>query len=189
MSLRTNLHALTSDHLTDTPLGMATAPPLILQLEAAIKPDKGGGKANGNSKGDLINLTALSLWEEIAADIGIHTMEAGLPTSQSRIEMLKGWAAVEDDPDWGDFLMHVTTDWVDRIEALLSPLKPYHPARPCPACGIEFHGEDRTPPLNVHYLGPDGQPMHPHQWRMDCANCGATWSGDTLGAVAKAMSA
>lgn len=189
MTLRSNIHALTSDHLTDTPLGLATAPPLIRQLEAAIKPNKATSGGGASGKGDIINMTALALWEEVAADIGIHTMEAGLPTSQDRIEMLKGWSALEDHPDWGDFLMHVTLDWCDRIAALLSPLKPYHPSGPCPSCGIEFHGEERTPPLNVHYLGTDGHQLHPHEWRMDCANCGATWSGDTLGAVAKAMSA
>lgn len=189
MSLRTNIHALCFSHLTDTPLGLASAPPLIRQLEAAIKPDKGGGKSSGNGKGDLINMTALKLWEEIAADIGIHTMEAGLPTHQDRILMLKGWTAMEDDAEYGDFMEHLTLDWCDMITALLSPLKPYHPAHPCPSCGLRFHGEDNAPPLNVHYLGPDGHPMHPHDWRMECANCGSEWSGDTLGAVAKAMSA
>lgn len=189
MTLRTTIHALTADHLTDTPLGLATSPPLLRQLEAAIRPNSGGGKTGKGGTGSIIDMTALALWEEINADIGIHTIEAGLPTHPDRIEILKGWTSLEGDPDWGDFLHHVCTDWCDRITALLSPLKPFHPSSPCPACGARFHGEDRTPPLNVHHIGPDGHQLHPEQWRMDCAACGATWSGDTLGMVAQAMSA
>lgn len=189
MTLRSNIHALTTDHLTDTPLGLATAPPLIRQLEAAIRPSGRGAAAGGSGRGEVINLTALALWEEIASDIGIHTMEAGLPTSTNRLDMLKGWATLEGDPDWSDFLQHVTLDWCDRIQALLSPLKPYHPAHPCPSCGLRFHGDDNAPPLNVHYLGEDGQAMHPHQWRMECSACGAEWEGKVMGEIAKAMSA
>lgn len=189
MTLRSNVHALTTDHLTDTPLGLATAPPLIRQLESAIKPNKGGGGSGSGKRADIIDMTALALWEEIAADIGIHTMETGLPTSQDRIEMLKGWVALEDDPDWSDFLTHATLDWCDRITALLSPIRPYHPSEPCPSCGLRFHGEDNAPPLSVHYLGADGKITHPHQWRMECESCGAEWSGDILGKIARAMSA
>ena len=189
MSLSTHIHTLTAPHLTSTPLGIEREPALIVQLEAAIKPDKGGGKSNSNGKGDLINFSALALWEEITADVGIHTMEAGLHTYPDRLAMLRGWTVLEGDSEWGDFLEHVCLDWIDRIRALLSPIKPYHPATPCPACGVQHHGEDRTPPLNVHHIGTDGRQLHPHEWTMDCAACGAQWQGDTLGLVARAMSA
>lgn len=189
MTLRSSIHALCNSHLTDTPLGLASAPPLIRQLEAAIKPSGRGAAAGGSGRGEVINLTALALWEEIAADIPIHTMEAGLTPSPDRIETLKQWADLEHSSKWGVFMEHLTLDWCDRIAALLSPLKPYHPAHPCPACELRFHGADNAPPLSVHYLGPDGKQLHPDQWRMDCDACGAQWSGDTLGMVAKAMSA
>lgn len=188
-SLRTSIHALTSDHLTTTPLGTATAKPLMVQLEQAIKPDKGGGQANGNGKGDLINLTAMALWEEIASDIAIHTIEAGLTPKPDRIESLRQWATMEDDMEWGDFLARVALDWCDRIAAMLSPIKPFHPAQPCPACGQMFAGDDRAPSLSVHHLGPDGKQLHPEAWVMDCLACDSSWSGDTLGAMAWAMSA
>jgi hypothetical protein len=187
MTLRTNIHALTRDHLTTTPLGPAAAPPLIRQLEAAIRPNKGGGGSGGSKPGDVIDMTALALWEEIAADIGIHTQEAGLTPRQNRIEALQQWEMMDSDDDWAEFLTHVTQDWIDRIQALLSPVRPYKPSQPCPSCGLRFHGEDNQPPLNVHYLGQDGKITHPHQWRMECNACGSEWEGKTLGQIAHAM--
>jgi len=189
MTLRANVHALTRDHLTNTPFGPAKAAPLIRQLEAAIKPNKSTSGGGASGRGEVINLSALALWEEIAADIGIHTIEAGLTPKPDRIESLRQWEMLDGDPDWADFLEHVTLDWCDRIAALLSPLKPWHPAQPCPACGMRFYGEESAPTLSVHYLGSDGQIAHPETWRMDCGGCGAEWEGDSLGAVSKAMSA
>lgn len=189
MSLRSTVHQLTADHLTHTPLGYATAPPLLSQLEAAIKPSGRGAAAGGSGRGEVINLTALALWEEIAADISIHTQEAGLTPKPDRIETLKLWTIMDSDDDWNEFLTHVTQDWCDRITALLSPMKPYHPSQPCPSCGLKFYGDENTPPLSVHYLSPDGEQLHPEQWKMECAACEAEWEGDTLGHVARAMSA
>lgn len=188
MSLRTNVHGLTRDHLTTTPLGPAMVPPLLTQLEQAIKPQPSGtGAAKG--AGGVLNLTALSLWEEIAADISIHTIEAGLTPKANRHDSLRQWEAMEGDSEWGDFMEHLTLDWIDRIQALLSPVKPYHPSHPCPACGELFTGEDRSAVLSVHHIGEDGNQLHPEQWRMECASCGAEWSGKTLDMVAQAMSA
>lgn len=188
MTLRSNIHVLCRDHLTTTPFGTVMAVALLTQLEQAIKPQPSGtGAAKGG--GSVLNLTALALWEEIAADIGIHTRESGLTPNPDRREALIQWEAMEDDSAWGDFMEHATLDWIERIEALLSPIKPYHPSHPCPACGVEFHGEDRTPPLNVHHIGPDGKQLNPEAWIMECVACDAQWSGKNLDMIAQAMSA
>lgn len=184
MSLRDNVHRLARQHMTTTPKGYTKAEPLLDQLDAAIRPDKGGGKSGGSGRGDIINMSALKLWERICGDIDVHSREHGLTVYRDRKQTILQWENLDD----GDqFFEHATLDWCDAIDAMLSPIKPWHPDGRCPACHQRYYLDDedtRKPVFSVHYLGPDGHPLHPDQWRVECGGCSAEWTGTRVKQVA-----
>lgn len=170
--------------MTTTPLGYAKAAPLMDQLDAAIKPNQGGDNSGGGGGGDIINMSAMKLWERVAADIDIHSAENGMTTYWDRKATLQQWETWDDDDQ---FFEHMTLDWCDSIETLVSPIKPWHPDGRCPACGQRYYVDDertRKPVFSVHYLGANGHPMHPDEWRVECGGCAAEWAGTRVQHIA-----
>lgn len=187
MSLAGNVGKLTDYHPMLLEIGdrdvFVKCAPLLDQLQAAIYPNKRGG-AGGSGGGDPLNLTAFKLWEEVHGDIVIHTQDMGLPLLEDDKAALRQWATI-DDAD--QFFEHVTLDWCDKISDLVSPIKPWHPQTPCPACQQRFYLSDddiRKPVLSVHYLSRSGSMLHPEQWSADCGRCGAQWVGKEVQAIA-----
>lgn len=185
LTLSDNIFRLTRGHLTAAQGGVYRVPSLLDQLEAAFKPNNGGG-AGGSAKAGLpINTTAVALWQDIEREATNYQHDLHGTSSRNVRAVIRSWVALT--PSWEAHLTEATQKWCERIETLINPIKPYHPNQPCPACGQRFHGPERSTTLSLHWMDTDGNTLHPEEWAMDCAACGAQWSGKTLGAVAWAM--
>ncbi|MEZ2373109.1 hypothetical protein [Arthrobacter sp. RCC_34] len=187
-SLASNIHQLIRPHVIEDGLGGYTPnEPLLVQLQDALKPNNGGGATSAGGAKLPVNATALALQQDIAREAtqANVTMTGYLINNTDQI--LHAWDTADLTLEWSTYLATLTTTWVNKIQKLISPAKPYHPSRPCPACGQRFYGEERNPCLSVHWIGTDGQVTHPEDWTMECESCGAEWTGDSLGAIATAM--
>lgn len=186
MTLADNIHRLTRGHLSGVTDGVHRVPSLLDQLEAAFTPDLRGGASSSSARAKIpINATAVSLWQDIEREAVEHQTELIGTSSRNVRAVIRSWVSV--NPEWETFLTEATGRWCEQIEKLISPVKPYHPSQPCPSCGQRFHGPERTATLSLYWLDADGNQLHPEEWAMDCAGCGAQWEGKTLGAVAWAM--
>ena len=89
------------------------------------------------------------------------------------------WAVMPDD--WDQYLTDVSSEWIDAITGLLHPAKPRRRLhRPCPACGVKYHGPDREPALTMNRWDQHEDMLPPGQWDASCLACGAEWHGDDV---------
>ena len=190
MGLADNIHRLTRGHLTGATAEIQRVPSLLDQLEAAVKPDVRGGASSSSAVAKIpINATAMALWQDITREATECQTELIGESSRNVRAVIRSWIPGAIPAAWETHLAEVTAKWCERIENLINPIKPYHPSRPCPACGQRFHGPDRTATLSLHWMDLEGNIMHPERWAMDCAACGAQWAGRTLDNIAWAMAA
>ena len=189
MTLADNVHQLTTEHMTMSDGRPVKVPALLDRLKEAVSPNSDGGKSSGAPL--PINAGALDLECEIRREALAHHREMqGAEYHGRLIDLLKGWALIVPETEWGQFLEHVTQDWCDRIAAFLAPVKP--PRRislPCPSCGQKFAGEERAPAVRIHCWGADENMLPPGEWSAECAACGAGWNGDGIGWLARAIAA
>lgn len=187
MTLADNCWRLTNEHKTMGPKGPITVPALLDQLSEAVHPNNGGGVTGGAGARLPVNATALALLQDVEREARESQAEL-IPTFRGDLKaIIRSWAVEPINGEWQEYLTNTTREWVKKIDRLLSPIKPYHPSKPCPACGQRFHGEDNTPTLALTWISQDGDVMHPEEWAMECEACGAEWTGSVLGAVAWAM--
>lgn len=187
MTISDNVHRLTRPHLTSANGKPATVPSLLDQLAAAIHPSAAGGASGGSPLRIPIDTGAMSLWQDIEREARAHHVELTGSPGGPLMPLLQSWPDYPMAADWTEYLEHATLDWIDRITALLQPAKPYRPSQACPSCDQRFHGDDNTPTLAVYWRDEDGNTKHPHDWRMECGHCGATWQGKELGHIAHAI--
>lgn len=186
--LNSNIHQLLNEHIVQDGIGGYTPnDPLIEQLAKAVTPDMGGGQSSSGGAKIPVNATAVALQQDIQREAREDYAAMYFKTPPSLEAILTDWANADLAPEWSAYLERRTGEWCTKINKLLSPLKPYHPSRPCPSCGDRYHGPDRNPTLSVHWLNQAGDTAHPQEWTMDCGACKATWDGDNLGAIALAM--
>jgi hypothetical protein len=149
----------------------------------------GGGASGAPSP---INVSALDLLGEIEAAAKSDYYEmTGVRWTKS-VERLLSWIAGLDlTPEWDSYLSHVTLDWVDKINALLWPVKPRRKlvGKVCPSCGWATYGEERKTCLSLGCWDDEGGVLPPGQWDIECASCEAGWAGDQIAWLITALDA
>lgn len=184
MSLADSIHQLCREHLKTGPDGKAHKVPALLEdLRNAVMPGNsmsGGGASGAPSP---INVSALDLLGEIetAAKTDYYEM-AGVHWTKG-VERLLPWIAGLDlTPEWNNYLSHVTQDWVDKINALLWPVKPRRKlvGKVCPSCGWATYGEERKTCLSLGCWDNEGNMRKIGEWDIECGSCEAGWTGEQM---------
>lgn len=192
MSLRTNVHQLCSEHLTTGPDGKPVKVPALLdQLSNAVTAETRAGSSGSGGRSLPIGEGALSLLQDIEREARDHQYEMVAHESKCSLRTLLGmWAnGAVTTPEWEVFLEHATLDWSDRITAIVNPSKPPRKLhRPCPACGVQYGGDERKPGLHLHCWDSAGELAPPGDWTAECIHCGAGWDGSELGWLSRAVS-
>ena len=178
-SLAQNVHQLIRVHLTHDPTGRVTQQhALIDQLNAATTTTgNDGGRSNETRL--LINVAAIDLQLEIR-NTTRETEQARTGTPGNTRSILYSWT-LEERPDWVQHLTELTSNFCTRITNTINP-----PPRkrqlhmPCPACGLKYAGEDRTPALHADVYKPDGTMKSPNEYHVECTQCGAEWAGEQI---------
>lgn len=183
MSLRSNIHTLTSAHLTTGSDGVTTArPALLVELQHAVKPGNDGTGGGSASKPLPINADAVDLIQSIKHDAHVdHYEMRGFRFRGTISELLNSYLIpvyADLSAEWEAYLEHVTLGWIDAVDALVRPRKPRRKLSvPCPSCGDQFHGEERAVCLTANCWG-DGEEWLPQErWDVRCEGCGAEWKG------------
>lgn len=183
MSLRENVHRLTSDYLTTGHDGKpATRPALLVELQGAVKPGNDGTGSASASRPLPINADAVDLIQRIKHDAHVdHYEMRGFRFRGTISELLNSYLIpvyADLTDEWNDYLSHVTLDWVDAIDALVRPRKPRRKLTvPCPHCGEMFYGEERAVCVTANVWG-EGEEMLPTaRWDVRCGGCESEWVG------------
>ncbi len=177
---------LTRDHPRCVGELSGTEPPLLRLLEVAIKADTSGASGgSGRSVASApLDVTALSLWEEIAAVVGSHWPGRRLPQhkNQHMIDRLTWWtntvAAGPNEPH----LLGYCTYWRTSIRELLEPAQRI-PLRgvPCMSCKETWvvdttEGETTYVPALMASISE----RHLHGVQVYCLACEEAYSGLAL---------
>jgi hypothetical protein len=172
------------------PFGPISVPALLDQLEALDR-SASGGRSGGMSL--PINVEAIDLMRCMEAEAREYMADLAPAFRGSLKEIILFWATEDISGEDMVFYEHVTLDWCDQIEALLMPKKPRRKLpRACPACNVLLYGEegeDRTYALSGWFWDDDENMVHPSQWDVSCAVCGAQWKGDELAWLRSAFEA
>lgn len=191
MSLTDHVHQLCREHLKTGPDGKAHKVPALLdELRTAVTP--GNSMSGGGASGPPIpiNAEAVDLLAEIEAGIkgDYYEMTGTHWTKDGRA--LLGWITGLDlTPEWDAYLTHVTSDWIDRINAMLWPVKPRRKltGKTCPSCGLSLHGEERKVALSLGCWDDEGNLARIGDWDIACAGCGAEWAGEQVAWLLRAL--
>jgi hypothetical protein len=165
-------------------------PALLDDLRNAVTP--GNSMSGGGASGPPIpiNAEALDLLHEIetAAKADYYEM-TGVQWIKSVSELLPWVASLDLTPEWRAYLEHVTSDWIDRINTMLWPVKPRRKltGKVCPSCGQSTYGEERKVCLSLGCWDPDGQMAKIGDWDIECAACNAAWAGDQVSWLLRAL--
>lgn len=183
MTLRDNIHQLTSEHMTQADDGsFVHAPPLLDQLRTACTSDLGAAGGGSGGAGLLVNSAAINLETKLKEDALFNHFEMTSVEYRGPLTgLIRSWTDITD-AEWVKYLEQETLGWVDQIRGLLVAKRPpWRPALNCPSCGERFHGPEREPNLWVEYWDHDAEKMaHPSQWSAGCDSCGAVWAGNEL---------
>lgn len=179
-SFAVHVHQLTQHHIT----AGQTQPPLLTRLRDATTPGSDGGKSGGDGGNPVpVNLSAVDLFCKIEMKARTEYRHyRNIPyvgTLENLLRDFLGTPWLELPEDWDQYLAGIASEWIDEIDGLLHPKKPRRRLhRPCPACGVKYHGPDREPTLTVNAWDEDEELMHPSKWDAACGACGAEWHGD-----------
>lgn len=192
MSLRDAVFQLTKDHLKTGPDGKAHKVPALLdELRNAVTPGH-AGSAGGSDGGPPIpiNPNALDLLAEIEGEARRDYYEItgeGWPTSLR--ELLQRFGAMDLAPEWSAYLERVSLDWIDKITALLWPVKPRRKlvGKVCPSCGWATYGEERKTCLSLGCWDDTGAMKKIGEWDIECASCEAGWTGEQMVFLLRAL--
>jgi len=184
MGLTDNIHQLSREHMRTGPDGKAhMVPALLEELRNAVTPGNsmsGGGASGAPSP---INVSALDLLGEIetAAKTDYYEM-TGIRWTKSLERLLPWIAGLDLTAEWDNYLSHVTQDWVDKINALLWPVKPRRKlvGKVCPSCGWATYGEERKTCLSLGCWDSEGAMKKIGDWDIECASCEAGWTGEQM---------
>ncbi|WP_345600308.1 DUF7341 domain-containing protein, partial [Thermocatellispora tengchongensis] len=155
-------------------------PSLLEQLRGAVKPDAGGGAAGSDGARLPVDVGAVSLLQDIERSARAEHQEL-FETQHGTLEQVIQRFATVTHPEWVDYLARVTGEWATSIDRYLRPRKPRRRLhQPCPACGVKYHGEERTPTLTLNCWGEDEETLPPAEWDAACGACGAEWRGEEI---------
>lgn len=193
MSLRDNVHQLCRPHLKTGPDNKPHKVPALLEdLRRAVTPGNsmsGGGASGAPSP---INVTALDLLCEIESESRKDYFEmTDAPWQSTLEELLQHVATLDLTAEWDAYLARVTLEYVDKIDALLWPIKPRRKlvGIDCPSCGFATYGEDRKTCLSLGCWDAEGGARKIGDWDIECASCEAGWSGEQIGFLLKSLDA
>lgn len=184
MTLRDSVHQLTSDHLKTGPDGKAhKVPALLEELRNAVTP--GNSMSGGGASGPPIpiNADALDLLREIETSAKTDYYEmTGVAWTKDVIALLPWMVSLDLKPEWSAYLERVTLEWIDRINALLWPVKPRRKlvGKVCPSCGWATYGEERKTCLSLGCWDTEGAMKKVGDWDIECASCEAGWTGEQM---------
>lgn len=183
MSLKDNIHQLTSEHMTQADDGsFIKAPPLLAELRAACGSNMGAQGGGSGGAGMIVNHKAVKLENDIKERaLSEHFEMTGNEYRGGLVDLLRAWSTAAST-EWQPYLEGFTAEWIDGIRAILvSKRPPWRPSIPCPSCGQRFYGPEREPCLAVHYWDDDADAIAPPpNWTAKCDGCGAEWNGDNL---------
>lgn len=180
--LRDVVVELTRDH--DRSVGVTTGqePPLLSLLEVAIKADTSGASGgSGRSKNSApLDVTALSLWEEIARVVQNNWPGRGLPAykNQHLIDRLTWWTNQVSGTENEVHLLEFCVYWRRAIRDLLEPPRRVElRGMTCPECKAswirqleaELQHTTYKPAMLVH--------MSEDPVRVECLACNVMWQG------------
>lgn len=184
MTLADSVHQLTREHLKTASDGKAHKVPALLdELRAAVTP--GNSMSGGGASGPPIpiNPDALDLLREIedAAKTDYREM-TGVHWTKDVHTLLPWIASLDLTPEWRAYLEHVASDWIDRINTLLWPVKPRRKlvGKACPSCGWATYGEERKTCLSLGCWDDAGAMKKIGEWDIECASCEAGWTGEQM---------
>lgn len=184
-----HVHQLTQKHLSQGECHQ----PLLTRLRNATTPGSDGGKAGGDGGRPVpANLSAVDLFckIEMAARNEYRHYRGFVYVGQMEnlLRDLIGTPWTEMPEDWEQYLAGKASEWIDEILGLLHPAKPRRRLhRPCPACGVKYHGKDREPALTMNAWDEHEEMMHPSKWDASCVACGAEWHGDNVQWLSRAL--
>lgn len=185
-ALRQVVVELTRDHTRTVGELMGTEPPLLRLLEVAIGADTSGasGGAGRNKNSAPLDVTALSLWEEIYSVVGANWPGRGDPRRKTThlIDRLTWWTNVVagglNEPDLTEYCEY----WAASIRELLEPTRRV-PLRgvACMGCKLtwvtdEKDGETTYMPTLIASISD----RHLHGVQVRCEACEGSWSGVAL---------
>jgi hypothetical protein len=185
-ALRESVVELTRDHTRSVGELIGTEPPLLRLLEVAIGADTSGGAggAGRNKNSAPLDVTALSLWEEIGSVVA-HNWPGRLELARRGthlIDRLTAWtnvvAAGPDEPH----LLEYCEYWASAIRELLEPTRRV-PLRgvACMGCKLtwvfdEQDGQTTYQPALIASISD----RHLHGVEVRCQSCEGAWSGLAL---------
>ena len=192
MTLQDSVHQLTSEHLKTGPDNKPHKVPALLdELRAAVTPGH-AGSAGGSVGGPPIpiNPNALDLLAEIETDARTDYAEmAGERWPGDLIGLLQAIAILDLTPEWSSYLERVSLEWIDKIQAMLWPVKPRRKlvGKVCPSCGWATYGEERKVCLSLGCWDDEGNMRAIGTWDIECASCEAGWAGDQVTFLLRAL--
>lgn len=192
MTLKDSVHQLVNAHLKTGPDGKAHKVPALLdELRAAVTPGH-DGSAGGSVGGPPIpiNPNALDLLSEIEADARTdHAEMTGVHWIGSLAELLQHFAGMDLAPEWHAYIERVSLEWIDKITAMLWPVKPRRKlvGKVCPSCGWATYGEERKTCLSLGCWDDEGGMKKIGDWDIECGSCEAGWVGDQVTYLLRAL--
>jgi hypothetical protein len=191
MTLTDNVHRLTREHLTrDKDGNLRSAPAFLDELRGAVSP--GSSMSGGGASGPPIpiNPEAVDLLTEIHAEARRDYHEITGSRWPGNVDgLLIYFAAMDLSPEWDSYLTHVTSEWLDRITAMLWPSKPRRKlvGKVCPACSQAMYGEERKTCLTLGCWDTDGAMKKIGDWDIECDGCDASWAGEQVAYLLRAL--
>lgn len=191
MGLQDNVHQLSREHLRTAPDGKAHKVPALLdELRKAVTPGRNSSAGGASGPPIPIDPDALDLLREIetAARSDYYEM-TGVHWTKTVDTLLPWIAGLDLTAEWDNYLRHVTQDWIDRITAMLWPVKPRRKlvGKVCPSCGWATYGEERKTCLSLGCWDDVGAMRAIGTWDIACASCEAEWVGDQVSWLLRAL--
>lgn len=190
-SLSDNIHQLCREHLRTGPDGKPHKVPALLdELRNAVTP--GNSMSGGGASGPPIpiNAEALDLLREIEATAKTDYQEmTGLNWTKDLDRLLPWITGLDLTPEWNAYLERVSLEWIDKIQAMLWPVKPRRKLTGlrCPSCGETNYSEERKVCLSLGCWDDTGNMRPIGDWDIECAGCNAGWSGDRVTWLLRAL--
>lgn len=191
MSLADHVHQLAREHLRTAPDGRAHKVPALLdELRNAVTPGRNSSGGGASGPPIPIDPDALDLLREIETEARRDYQEITEGVWQASLEeLLQRLGTLDLTPEWDNYLRHTTSDWIDKINAMLWPVKPRRKlvGKVCPSCGWATYGEERKTCLSLGCWDDTGAMRAIGTWDIACASCEAEWVGDQVSWLLRAL--
>lgn len=177
--LREAVMVLARDHERTVGENTGTEPPLLRLLERAIRADtSGAGGGPGRNKNSTpLDVTALSLWEEIAEVVSSHWPGRGDPRyrDQHLIDRLTWWTNNVAGTENHRYLEEFALWWIACIRNLLEPPKRIAiRGVTCPSCDSTW--VVREQPGETIYVPALLAHASENPLRVECLACGENFN-------------